>query len=222
MSLSKDAQKLLADIRTRVMKKALANNWSDEKTQTEVRKETQSFLNSDEARGFSKDDRIAIHKANNTDSFAQEMKNLEMEIKQTISEKTSKKIEIEQKVEEQSPIPESPRVVTIISNLKKWLTLSIILRLVCSIMLVWSLSRHKYDFYVILRWLVTCTSAYCASLANRMKNQSWLVIFVAVAILFNPIAPIKLSRGMWTNIDLGVALLLLVSLKFVNETKVDA
>ncbi len=223
MNLSNEAQNLLNDIRTSMKKKAFANNWNDERVQSEVRMAIQSFLNSDEAKGLSKEDRINIHKANLTNVTQHEVNQEEIKVAEPIpeaeravkNETQYSDLTIEEKYRDWMPL------ITLSSfkKIKRYLTLSIILRLVCSIMLVWSLSRHKYDFYVILRWLVTCTSAYCASIANKVKNQLWTIYFVAAAILFNPIAPIKLSRDTWISIDIGVAVLFLISLKYIKETE---
>jgi len=62
-----------------------------------------------------------------------------------------------------------------------------------------------YDYYQILRVVVCIGVVYLL-----VKNWSSLevlakVLFIAVAITFNPIAPIYLSKGTWTVIDLLAA-----------------
>jgi len=103
---------------------------------------------------------------------------------------------------------------------KRFLNLSVVLRLVSAVLLIWALSKHKYDYYTILRWVVSATSVYCGTIANKMKNSIWVAMFAPVAILFNPIIPIGLSRNTWSKIDVACAIFLLVSIKFVNEPSV--
>src|SRR5262245_28903631 len=63
------------------------------------------------------------------------------------------------------------------------------------------------DFYSWLRFSV-CGWAIVATafVFNRFRNASFLV-FVGLAVLFNPLRPFFLSKGTWSIIDLGVGLL---------------
>jgi hypothetical protein len=58
-----------------------------------------------------------------------------------------------------------------------------------------------YAYYQLLRWLVCGTAAYGALLLFKEKKNSFAWVFVAIAILFNPIAPIFLDKGAWVVID---------------------
>lgn len=86
-------------------------------------------------------------------------------------------------------------------------------------MLLWASSRHKYDYYTIMRFLVTVTSLYCTFLSFKIKSELWIFLFLAVALLFNPIAPIKLSKETWLMIDYAISFLFVISIKYIREIK---
>ena len=73
--------------------------------------------------------------------------------------------------------------------------------------LVGALARCPYGYYILLRW-VTCASAvYVAFAAHEWKRFAWVWLFGVVALLFNPLVPVHLSRGVWQPIDVATALL---------------
>lgn len=69
-----------------------------------------------------------------------------------------------------------------------------------------------YGYYVFLRWIVTGVAIFVLWTAYNLKKQGWLWLMVGIAILFNPIIPIHLDKGMWMVIDFIVAILFLVSI----------
>ncbi|NOS99414.1 MAG: hypothetical protein HOP29_02170 [Phycisphaerales bacterium] len=78
-------------------------------------------------------------------------------------------------------------------------------------MLLSALERHDSDFYGYLRWTVCFASIWVAIVSSR-RNRTWAVpTFAVVAVMFNPLIPVQLTRGIWQPIDLGVALLFVVT-----------
>lgn len=57
-----------------------------------------------------------------------------------------------------------------------------------------------YGYYQILRWCVTVCSVIMA-INLKDKNTVLFVIFCIVAVLFNPITPIYLTKSLWKIID---------------------
>jgi len=90
--------------------------------------------------------------------------------------------------------------------------LALVGRLIASGMLFWALAGHPYGYFTLLRFVVCVVAAYCAVVANSEKNEQWTWVFGAVAVLFNPIIPIHLSRDIWILIDLITAVVMLVSI----------
>lgn len=80
------------------------------------------------------------------------------------------------------------------------------LMLCLSVLPVWA-----YGYYMLLR-VVVCGAAGFA--AYRLKNDparsSHFVPLLILAVLFNPVIPIHLSRLLWLPVNLGVAVYFLL------------
>lgn len=85
-------------------------------------------------------------------------------------------------------------------------TISIVL-LLLAIPAIW-----PYGYYVFLRWMVTGSAIFLIWVANKLQKQKWLGLMIVIAILFNPIIPIYLTKEIWVVIDLIVAIIFLVSI----------
>jgi hypothetical protein len=70
--------------------------------------------------------------------------------------------------------------------------------------------RYTYGFYVMLRLSATVGAVYWAVRLHRVGPRGWLWLFLAVAVLLNPVLPIRMHREDWQPIDLGLGVLLLV------------
>jgi len=70
-------------------------------------------------------------------------------------------------------------------------------------------TRHHlpYGFYTLLRIIVCGTATYFTWRDWNVRIRTWPLAFAVVAILFNPVLPIRLSRSDWFLIDLAVAAL---------------
>jgi membrane associated rhomboid family serine protease len=69
--------------------------------------------------------------------------------------------------------------------------------------------RHAYGFYVVLRLTATMGAAYWAVRVYSAGLRGWLWAFLAVAVLLNPILPVRMHRADWQPIDPGLGVLLL-------------
>ncbi|PIZ00233.1 hypothetical protein COY62_03665 [bacterium (Candidatus Howlettbacteria) CG_4_10_14_0_8_um_filter_40_9] len=58
-----------------------------------------------------------------------------------------------------------------------------------------------------LRWAVTSIAAFSAFKAFESVNEKWSWVMGAIAILFNTIIPIHMSKEIWIVIDFTTALL---------------
>ena len=63
-----------------------------------------------------------------------------------------------------------------------------------ALLLLVALGHHPYGYYTFLRWAVTVAAIAVASAAWKSGLQWVTWPFVAIAILFNPIAPIYMTR----------------------------
>lgn len=98
-------------------------------------------------------------------------------------------------------------------------TISIILRLIVSVMLIWALDKHLNDYYTLLRWVTCGSAAYFWYRASELGVVPWQWLFGVITLLFNPIIPVHLSKDAWELIDFIVALIFLGSFFFLREPK---
>ena len=94
-------------------------------------------------------------------------------------------------------------------------------RLVAAAMLFWALDDHPYGYFTLLRIVVCAVSAFCAYMADTYDRSAWIWFFVVIAILFNPIWPIHLERETWQFIDVGVGIVMLISIFSLKPERLD-
>ena len=97
-------------------------------------------------------------------------------------------------------------------------TFSAVARIVAAALLFWALAQHQYGYFVLLRWIVCGVSAFCAYLSYSINRIPWAWLLGFLALLFNPLAPIRLDRQTWAYFDVATGVLLLVSIFFVRES----
>ncbi len=72
-----------------------------------------------------------------------------------------------------------------------------------ALLIVAPLLSFPYGFYIFLRIIVTVTAAYI--IFDTYKNfkgiNETIIIFSIIAILYNPIIPVYLSRSIWLPIN---------------------
>jgi GGDEF domain-containing protein len=76
--------------------------------------------------------------------------------------------------------------------------------------------RYPYAFYTVLRIVVTLTALYLALKAHVLEKSVWIGLMLAIAIVFNPIFPIYLSRSQWHTPDLIVAAIFAITIWFIQ------
>lgn len=95
-----------------------------------------------------------------------------------------------------------------------WFTVLATIMLLLAIPSIW-----PYSYYQILRWVVTLVAGYNAYLAYESKQNNWVILLVAVAILFNPIAPIYFEKSTWVVLDIIASVVMFIS---INKIKNDS
>lgn len=81
------------------------------------------------------------------------------------------------------------------------------LPLIAVVLLLVAILPLPYGYYTFLRISVTVCALLVAWFAYKEKDEPtvWVLVFGLVAILFNPLIPIYLSRGIWFYLDIGIA-----------------
>jgi hypothetical protein len=80
------------------------------------------------------------------------------------------------------------------------------------LLLLACMARWPYGFYVFLRFVVCASAIYMAVFASVMRNKFWFWMMLGIAVLFNPLVPIYLSRSKWVPIDFITAMLFSASI----------
>ena len=93
----------------------------------------------------------------------------------------------------------------------------LVAKLIAVGMLLGTLSHPPYGYYNLLRFVVCGVAGYAAFRASEIGKKGWGLTFVVVALLFNPVIPVHLGREAWVLVDLGIALLLLVSVAALDR-----
>jgi uncharacterized membrane protein len=70
--------------------------------------------------------------------------------------------------------------------------------------------RWPYGFYTLLRLIVCGCSIYLAVKANSTRTVAWTWIMGGLAVVFNPILPVRMHRSNWRAVDALAAITFLV------------
>ena len=93
------------------------------------------------------------------------------------------------------------------------------LKIIAILFLLGALAYNPYSYYQFLRWAILGVCGYSAYLAYNSGRKIWMVIFGAIALLFNPIIPFYFSRSAWQSIDIIVAIIFLISIFKIKTNK---
>lgn len=96
----------------------------------------------------------------------------------------------------------------------KWLCLGSGILLILAIPTGW-----PYDFYIFLRWVISISSGLVAFGFYKSSFRAWAFVFGAVTFLFNPIAPVYLSKSTWVVIDFIGAILFFLTAYSIKGRK---
>jgi hypothetical protein len=80
------------------------------------------------------------------------------------------------------------------------------------LLLLACMARWPYGFYIFLRFVVCASAIYITVVASVVRNRFWFWMMVGIAILFNPLVPIYLSRLEWVPIDFLAAMVFAASI----------
>ena len=78
-----------------------------------------------------------------------------------------------------------------------------------TVLLLLCLAKMPYGFYQIVRFLAFAGFGYLAYLEYKGKSIDRMVLFVILALLFQPFLPLSLGRVIWNIVDVVVALYLI-------------
>lgn len=80
---------------------------------------------------------------------------------------------------------------------------------IAALILLMALRDWPYGYYQFLRLVVCAVSIYVAVMAYQWQRVWAVWLFGMTAVLFNPFAPIHLSKDLWQPIDVLFAVFFL-------------
>ncbi len=89
-----------------------------------------------------------------------------------------------------------------------------------SILLLICLFNMPYGYYQLVRFIAVVGFAILAYYEYERKNIPLVIVFLGLAVLFQPLATIPLGRQVWIIVDVVVAVRLVGS-GFMQKTKSD-
>ena len=87
-----------------------------------------------------------------------------------------------------------------------------LVKIILAILLFLCLLNMPYGYYELVRFVAMIVFAYLAYEANTAKKQTEVIVYIGLALLFQPFFKIALGRGLWNVVDVVVGLGLIISL----------
>lgn len=87
-------------------------------------------------------------------------------------------------------------------------------------LLLGALADHgSYDYFMVMRWVVTVSAAWIAFVAYQLQRDPLMWLFIASAILFNPVAMVTMGKEQWAPVDVVAALVFAAAPFVVRERR---
>ena len=86
------------------------------------------------------------------------------------------------------------------------------IKIVLGVLFFLCLADMPYGFYQIVRFAGLIGFAILAYHANQQSRRTEMIIYVGLALLFQPFFKIAIGRQMWNIVDLVVGIGLLISI----------
>ena len=100
------------------------------------------------------------------------------------------------------------------------MVISKIIKIGLAILFFLCLLDMPYGYYQLVRFLALVGFAYLAYHSYQQENKFETFIYVALALLFQPLFKIALGRDLWNIIDVVVGVGLIASL-LISQKEVD-
>ena len=81
-----------------------------------------------------------------------------------------------------------------------------IIKVILALLLLLCLADMPYGYYQFVRFASMAAFAFLAYTANAEGKQTEVIIFVILALLFQPFFKIALGRELWNIVDIIVAI----------------
>lgn len=95
-----------------------------------------------------------------------------------------------------------------------------VIKIILAILLFSCLAEMPYEYYQLVRFAGLFGFIILAYLASDKAIKVEMIIFICLALLFQPLFKISLGRLIWNIVDVIVGIGLLASILFISESKV--
>ena len=96
-------------------------------------------------------------------------------------------------------------------------TVENIIKVILSILFFVCLLNMPYGYFQLVRFVALVGFAILAFKANEQGQKVEAIIFVCLAILFQPLVKIALGREIWNIVDVVVGIILIGSIFFKKK-----
>ncbi len=90
---------------------------------------------------------------------------------------------------------------------------------IITVLLIVAVFSLPYGYYQFLRWATCATAVYIAVMSYKWDKKWATWLFGAIAILFNPLFPIYLTKEIWRPINVVCAVLFSLSIPLVYRSR---
>jgi hypothetical protein len=88
-----------------------------------------------------------------------------------------------------------------------------ILKIILAVLLLLCLAKMPYGYYQFVRFGALVGFILLAINAYEKGLTNYMIVYIGIALLFQPFIKIALGRELWNIVDVVVAIWLLVSIK---------
>lgn len=100
------------------------------------------------------------------------------------------------------------------------MTMNKAIKIILSILFILCLLDMPYGYYQVVRFIGMLGFALLAYLSYQQNHKTEVIIYVALALLFQPFLKIALGRTIWNTVDVIVSVGLLISI-FLKPKSAD-
>ena len=90
--------------------------------------------------------------------------------------------------------------------------MTLVIKIILAVLFFICLAEMPYGFYQFVRFAGLVGFAILAYQAHEQNRQSEMIIFVGLALLFQPFLKIALGRQVWNIVDVVVGIGLIISI----------
>lgn len=96
-----------------------------------------------------------------------------------------------------------------------------IIKIVLAVLLLLCLAKMPYGYYILVRFVAFVVFGILAFMTYQKRNQIdiEILLYIALALLFQPFAKVALGRTLWNVVDVVVGVGLVVSLFLKTDSK---